>query len=148
MTNLLLLISSVAGALLLGSTLGPAQTLPPTPLATLVKEAKWQKRVLLLCAPTPDDAELRQQKQLLGPVKADLDSRDLLVREVIWSQLSGADRRYLSRELGVGGTAFQVVLLGKDGGVKRRETQALPPARLFSAIDAMPMRRQEIKRPR
>ncbi|WP_139925940.1 DUF4174 domain-containing protein [Hymenobacter sp. DG01] len=147
MTTFLSLISGVAGALLLGSTLGPAQILPPTPLSTLVKEAKWQKRVLLLCAPTPDDAELRQQKQLLGPVKADLNTRDLLVREVVWSQLPAADQRYLSQKLGVGGTAFQAVLIGKDGGVKRRETKALPPAQLFATIDAMPMRQQEMKRP-
>ncbi|GAB2768880.1 hypothetical protein HNQ93_000231 [Hymenobacter luteus] len=148
MATLLVFISALAGTVLLGSTLGPAQTLPPGSLATVVKEAKWQKRVLLLCAPTPNDSELRQQKQLLGPVKADLNSRDLLVREVIWSQLPAADQRYLSRELGVGSSTFQVVLIGKDGGVKRRETQALPPAQLFSTIDAMPMRRQEMKRPR
>lgn len=148
MTTLLSLASVVAGVLLLGNTLRSAQTLPPASLSTLVKESKWQKRVLLLCAPTPDDAELRRQQQLLGPVKADLNTRDLLVREVIWSQLSAADQRYLRHGLGVGGPAFQVVLIGKDGGVKRRETKALPPAQLFSTIDAMPMRQQEMKRPR
>lgn len=118
-----------------------------TSLAAMLKAGKWQKRVLLLCAPTADNADLRRQRQLLDPARAGLAARDLLVREVLDSQLSDQDRRYLREELGVKAADFTVLLIGKDGGVKQRSTTPLPPARLFTTIDAMPMRRQEIRRP-
>ncbi|RSK45749.1 DUF4174 domain-containing protein [Hymenobacter perfusus] len=123
-----------------------AQTAPATSLATTLKASKWQKRVLLLCAPNADNADLRRQQQLLGPVRAQLNTRDLLVREVLTSQLPPADQRYAREQLKVPASGFVVLLIGKDGGVKRRETSPLPPAQLFSTIDAMPMRQQEMRR--
>ena len=42
--------------------------------------------------------------------------------------------------------AFEVVLVGKDGGVKERRTQALNPDELWAIIDAMPMRIDEMRR--
>ncbi|GAB3235520.1 hypothetical protein GCM10027346_25320 [Hymenobacter seoulensis] len=131
-----------------GSITALAQTAPASSLAATIKASKWQKRVLLLCAGSPDDTSLLRQQQLLAPAKAELDSRDLLVREVIPSQLSGSDQRYLRQQLNVTGTGFMVLLIGKDGGVKRRETQPLAPAQVFATIDAMPMRQQEMKRPK
>ncbi|MET4106553.1 DUF4174 domain-containing protein [Hymenobacter sp. UYP22] len=140
---MLLRISVVLGCLGLLATTCPAQT----SLAALLKASKWQKRVLLLCAPTADDANLRRQQQLLGPVVDDMNARDLLVREVLFDHLTDPDRRYLREQLGVKTTSFTVLLIGKDGGVKQRAGTPLPPARLFTTIDAMPMRRQEMRRP-
>ncbi|NMG19341.1 hypothetical protein DP116_07665 [Brasilonema bromeliae SPC951] len=37
------------------------------------------------------------------------------------------------------------VLVGKDGGVKRRETTPVQAKAIFDEIDAMPMRRQEMR---
>ena len=42
--------------------------------------------------------------------------------------------------------AFEVVLVGKDGGVKERRTEALNPDELWAIIDAMPMRIDEMRR--
>ena len=114
-------------------------------VAALLKASKWHKRVLLVCAPSADDADLHRQQQLLGPVGAGLNSRDLVVREVVLAELSAADKQYLAQRLGVAGSRFTAVLIGNDGGVKRRETRPLPPAALFSTIDAMPMRQQEMR---
>lgn len=41
---------------------------------------------------------------------------------------------------------IEIVLLGLDGGVKIRATEFLSCKKLFTAIDAMPMRIQEMKR--
>ena len=65
--------------------------------------------------------------------------------EVPYDQLSAADRQYWTQELKQSLTRFAVVLIGKDGGVKRTETQPLAPADLFGTVDKMPMRRQEAK---
>jgi hypothetical protein len=40
---------------------------------------------------------------------------------------------------------FQYLLIGKDGGVKIRQNRFLPNEQLFATIDAMPMRRQEMR---
>ncbi len=42
--------------------------------------------------------------------------------------------------------SFGVYLIGKDGTVKRRSTTPQPADWFYAAIDAMPMRQQEIRR--
>lgn len=125
-----------------------AQPSPVASLASTIKASKWQHRVLLVCAPTPEHPELSRQRELLAGVQPALRERDLLVREVVPAQLPAPDQRYLRQQLGVADAGFTVLLLGKDGGVKQRATRPLTPEQLFSVIDAMPMRRQEMRRPK
>lgn len=132
------------GLLLMSESL-PAQPVPSAPLAAQLKASRWQQRVLLLYAPTPTDAQLRRQRELLSTARPGLTARDVLVRVLVGSELSATDTRYLTQCLGVAPGGFAVLLLGKDGGVKRRETQPVAPASLFSTIDAMPMRQQETR---
>jgi len=40
---------------------------------------------------------------------------------------------------------FEVILIGLDGGIKIRQTKILTKEHLFNTIDAMPMRRNEMK---
>ncbi|RFP64472.1 DUF4174 domain-containing protein [Hymenobacter lapidiphilus] len=114
-------------------------------LENTVKAARWRQRVLLICAPAATDAQLLAQRALLQAAQAGLAERDVLVRTLVVPGLAATDRAYL-RRLGVKTDAFQVLLLGKDGGVKRRDTVPVAPAALFATIDGMPMRRQEMKR--
>lgn len=134
------------GSVLLSSSVVKAQTNSPQPLATFLKTSRWQKRVLLLCAPTATAAALLRQRQLLAPVRPDLDARDLLVHEVLLDNLSAADKKYVTETLRTSGTGFTVLLIGKDGGVKRRETAPVTPSSLFETIDVMPMRQQEMRK--
>ena len=39
---------------------------------------------------------------------------------------------------------FRIVLVGKDGGIKLEQEEVLDPETLFSLIDGMPMRRNEM----
>jgi hypothetical protein len=123
-----------------------ASNKPAASVATLLKASRWQKRVLLLCAPTATDAALLRQRQLLAPARSDLDARDLLVREAVFDNLSAADKKYVTETLRTSGASFTVLLIGKDGGAKRRETEPVTPGSLFKTIDVMPMRRQEMKK--
>ncbi|MBC6696716.1 DUF4174 domain-containing protein [Hymenobacter sp. BT190] len=115
-------------------------------VAALLKASRWQKRVLLLYAPTATHPALQQQRELLRDVAPELKARQLLVRELIGSELSTDDARCLTTQLKVASGGFTVLLIGKDGGVKRRSTRPLAPGSLFSTIDAMPMRQQEMRR--
>ncbi|WP_375435675.1 DUF4174 domain-containing protein [uncultured Hymenobacter sp.] len=136
----------VLGSLVLPSITVRAQaTTVKSSVTALLKASRWQKRVLLLCAPTATDATLLRQRQLLAPARADLAARDLLVHEVLLTQLSSADKKYLTETLRVAPANFTAVLIGKDGGAKRRETEPVTPASLFSTIDVMPMRQQEMR---
>lgn len=130
---------------LLPATTTQGQTASAASLASTLKAARWRQRVLLICAPTVTDALLLKQRALLQPARVGLAERDLLVRELPWASLPEADRNYL-RQLGGSPSSFRVLLIGKDGGVKRRDTEPVVPATLFATIDGMPMRRQEMKR--
>ena len=136
----------VLAGLALSSTLVAAQPAGSPSLTQTLRQSHWQKRVLLIGAPTASQADFLRQKQLLADAAAQLKERDFLVLEVPYDKLPAADRQYWQKELNQSLTQFAVVLIGKDGGVKRTSAQPLPPANLFNTVDKMPMRRQEMKR--
>ena len=127
MKSLLLL-----AALLLPAGLVAAQPAPPTAtLAQTLRTNRLKKRILLVGAPTASQPELGQQKKLFATAGPQFKERDFLVLQLLYDQLSAADRQYWTQELQQPLTHFAVVLIGKDGGVKRTATQPLTPADLF-----------------
>ena len=99
-----------------------------------------RSRVLLVLAPR-DDARLAEQARLLAADPAGVTERNLVLVAPDASEGNGLRRRY-----GVAPDAFAVLLIGKDGGVKLRSARPLALRGLFEAIDAMPMRRAEMRR--
>ena len=51
----------------------------------------------------------------------------------------------LRDRLRLAATEFQVLLIGKDGGVKARYKEPPLLAEVFALVDGMPMRRREIR---
>ena len=103
---------------------------------------RWRSRVLVLSAPDPDDPDLRAQRAALGPMRGGAAERDLVVLEAVGD---GAEARALRAHLSLPAGEFRAVLVGKDGGAKLTEAAPIPPEKLFATIDAMPMRRGEIR---
>jgi len=103
---------------------------------------RWRARVLVLSAPDPADPNLLAQRAALGPMRGGVTERDLVVLEAVGT---GADARRLRAQLSLPEGEFRAVLVGKDGGAKLTEAAPIPPQKLFSTIDAMPMRRGEIQ---
>ena len=99
-------------------------------------------RVLVLSAPDAGDAQLKAQRAALGPVRDGVAERDLVVLEAVGS---GAEARAMRAALGLPADSFRAVLVGKDGGAKLTAATPIPPQRLFATIDAMPMRRSEMR---
>ena len=133
---------------LLALAAGPllaAQAAAPLSLAERLRTSHWQRRLLLIGAPTAAQADFQRQKTLLTADAKGLAERDMEVLEVLYDQLSPADRQCWAQQLGQPLAGFRVVLIGKDGGVKRTETQPLALASLFGTVDKMPMRRQEMR---
>jgi len=79
--------------------------------------------------------------------------RELMVLEIIEQGQSRAGNQLLSeksvqairKRLGVQAGTFQVLLIGKDGGVKLRSREPVSVNDLFGLIDSMPMRQQEME---
>jgi fructose-specific component phosphotransferase system IIB-like protein len=108
------------------------------PLARL----RGTSRVLVVSAPGPEDADLRAQRAALGSVRRGLAERDLTVVEAVGT---GAEAAALRKRLRLPEGAFRAVLIGKDGGAKLTATEPILPQSLFATIDAMPMRRDEMR---
>ncbi|WP_444946525.1 DUF4174 domain-containing protein [Microbulbifer sp. VTAC004] len=108
---------------------------------------QWQKRVLLLNNPA-NETETMQSLLKLGPQFAE---RDLLwfvfSKGNIETNYPGkitSDFNTNIKDQYFKGDGEQVVLIGKDGGVKYRAVK-YAPMEILRRIDSMPMRQQETK---
>jgi hypothetical protein len=111
---------------------------------------RWRRRLLLLCAPDGNDPTLCEQRHLIDERTPASEERDLLVFELFETSGRAGERELPAttvarlREHYAVDDAFTLLLIGKDGTVKRRETAPVPPDDLFAQIDRMPMRRREM----
>ena len=103
---------------------------------------RWNNRVLLLFAPSTNNDQIIQQKQMLDSHSAGLEERDLKVFEITGS--SQADEQLRDR-FHVKADSFAVVLVGKDGSQKLKRSQPTDPEEVFKLIDSMPMRKEEMR---
>jgi len=115
---------------------------------------RWKNRVLVLFSPSESDVSFQMQKRDLASSAQGVLDRDLMVLEMMEQGQSRAGNQLLSeksvqavrKRLGVQAGTFQVLLIGKDGGVKLRSSEPVSMKDLFGLIDSMPMRQQEMER--
>jgi hypothetical protein len=100
----------------------------------------WKSRVLITFATHADDPALAEQTHTVTAAQAGMAERDLVLLRHI------GDDDALRRRYGVAGKGFEVLLIGKDGGVKLRSDHPIAAADLFQTVDAMPMRKDELRR--
>lgn len=103
---------------------------------------RWRARVLVLAAPDAGDARLRAQRAAVTAARAGFAERDLVVVDAVGP---GPEAAALRRRLGLPDRAFRAVLVGKDGEPKITAAEPIPAERLYETIDAMPMRRDEMR---
>ena len=104
---------------------------------------RGSRRVLLVFAASGQDPDYAAQRRLWDPEQAGFADRDLVTLP-----LFAADRasRPLAEKYGVNPGRFAVVLVGKDGHEAFRAERPVPAGDLYARIDAMPMRRDEMRR--
>jgi hypothetical protein len=107
-----------------------------------IAQMRWERRVLIVAAPSAEDASLAEQRRVLAGWKAKGDDRDLTIVEVVGDQVRGASdsAATIRRKYRLPAT-FTAILIGKDGGEKLRSAKPFPAAALEATIDAMPMRK-------
>jgi hypothetical protein len=119
---------------------------------------QWKNRLLLVFAPSENSPAYHRQMQLFQGQQAGFKERDLLLVELLTESTSRAygqtldDARARSQSVRearsrfhVAPQDFQVILVGKDGTAKRRESNPIQPEVIFNEIDAMPMRQREMR---
>jgi hypothetical protein len=153
--NSVLIALSLTASILLpvsitGTVQGSTQAIKMTSFN--LSSQKWQNRVLIVFAPSVDNRDYQQQMQLLQQHQNGFTDRDLVLVQVL------ADKSYANGQLidessvanlrsrfGVDKDNFRVILVGKDGGVKRQDATPVQATAIFEQIDAMPMRQQEMQ---
>lgn len=116
----------------------PAKT---DPLADPLAGLRWKSRVLVLVAPSSQDDELRTQRRHLEAASGGLFERNIVLMEAVGD---GQQARLLRKRLATDGNEFRVFLVGKDGNTAFTSNDPLAAKDIFSRIDAMPMRKDEM----
>ena len=112
---------------------------------------RWQNRVLVLQVRNLNQLLLSQQKAVLRADAQGLASRDMAVFAMtavaVVPVFGPAPERADTSVVGrlPEGMDFRATLIGKDGGVKARWAQPVSLSDLYAVIDAMPMRRREMR---
>lgn len=119
-----------------------------------LSDYRWKNRLILLFAPDLKHTSLRQQHELLRADQQGLDERDLLVFSVLPNQVINEETNTkktesaaeLRKRYHVSKEDFLIILIGKDGSEKLRSDTVVTRGELYARIDAMPMRREEMRR--
>ena len=106
----------------------------------LLQGQNADKRVLSIYAHDSHNVDYVKQLQLLADDHDGLNERDIEIHNII---LTDKTRSIFKTNQVT--SDFLVVLIGKDGGEKYRSTQPVTVQKLYSVIDKMPMRQDEIR---
>lgn len=134
----------VIGTLLLMPALGRAQQIENLDL----NQYQWEKRLLLIFAPTADMNAYQQQVSELKGAQAGIEERDLKIFHLLQignafvddAKIARSQVEQVSRTYKVNPRAFTIILIGMDGTEKLRQSEPITSEALFSVIDALPMR--------
>ena len=118
-------------------------------------------RVLIIFAPTSEDTRFRDQLALLMHHGAAMKERDLLLTTSVVHLEPGSSINYqillgdsffadgeqsaTRKRFHIAPGDFTVLLIGKDGGEKLRRHTPITIQQLKEIIDAMPMRKDEMR---
>jgi len=124
------------------------------PMDVDLEPFKWKNRLLFVFAPERSDPLFDSLQREILARKQEVDNRDLLIFEVLElgaSKIEGAPLEpqaaaSLRKRFDIPPKASAVILVGKDGGIKLRRMDPVGLDDIFSLIDSMPMRQDEMRR--
>ena len=107
-------------------------------IAANIKQQFLPYRQLLLFGNDTAQSLVQQQMELLNKEALAIQERDIQIKIV-----EKGSPLYVKHKINP--AHFEVLLIGKDGGEKYRTDTLLKPQQLFALVDAMPMRKDEMK---
>ncbi|MCZ8380235.1 DUF4174 domain-containing protein [Mycobacterium sp. CPCC 205372] len=134
-------------ALVASATLGSAPA-----AATELSDYRWERRPLLVFAPTDRDPRLVETLSRVEATRCDFVSRAMVLGLVVSEGNSALDghavdageSKRLVNQFAIAENAFTVLLIGKDGAEKLRVNEAPDLQAVYALIDGMPMRSREM----
>ncbi|MHB8284462.1 MAG: DUF4174 domain-containing protein [Caulobacteraceae bacterium] len=112
-----------------------------------LKAFQWKARVLVISAPSKTDRQYLEQAQILHHDPDGQKDRELEVIPLLGDgEGMPFDVAALRERLSLPPDKFEAVLVGKDGTVVLRRHGPIALGELFTRIDAMPMRRAELRK--
>ena len=114
---------------------------------------RGEHRLFLTFTLSPEDGDFVRQDYLLSGSEGGFAERDLLRGDLFedgagrfgGTTVSARAATEARERFGVEPGAFAALLVGKDGTVKHRSAEPVAPGVIFALIDAMPMRRREMR---
>jgi len=103
----------------------------------------WKSRVLVVLAADAENEAVAEQRRHIESLQSGAAERDLVVLQPL---PDSSEAKSLRLRFGIKtADPFTVVLVGKDGGAKLRSNSPIGARELADIIDAMPMRREEMR---
>ncbi len=142
----------IRSALIVVLLAASAGLMPARAVAAELSDYLWERRPLLLFAPTDGDPRLVETIGRIDASRCDFADRDMVLGVLVadgTSTLGGNvvdtdQTQRLFSQYGIGPNGFSVVLIGKDGGEKLRVNDVPDLAAIYAVIDGMPMRGREM----
>ncbi len=119
-----------------------------------LQKHQWENRLILVLTDASENREFKKQISELEAHQEGLNERKLIIYQIKpdafktgfsnsseWSK----DSKLFS-DYGNEVDSFRIILIGLDGGKKLEQTKFLSSEKLFDTIDAMPMRRAEMRK--
>jgi len=116
---------------------------------------KWKNRLIIISTNDLENSLFKKQLKELKEYPKGLTERRLLIYQVKDmkyreglednKEWKNVETKYLINFQKDSNSNFEIILIGLDGRVKLQQSKVLSTDELFSIIDAMPMRIQEIE---
>ena len=122
-----------------------------------LNDHKWQNRILIIQTTSETTDLYQEQLEELKDSETAFIDRKLVLYELVGNQVrmtdynsDRTDRTWKTASKSISAkfkdnVAFKITLVGLDGGIKLQQTEVLKKNELFQTIDAMPMRKNELK---
>jgi hypothetical protein len=110
--------------------------------ADILSSLRWKKRVLVVSALKPDNPSLIRQRQIFTDAQQAMTERDVVLVEALGNTDTAKEIR---KKLSIAPGEFWALLVGKDGHIALSSQTELSASYLSQVIDAMPMRRDEMR---
>jgi len=115
---------------------------------------QWKNRLILILVNDTPPPELQGQLTEFRTHSVGIKERKLEIYQIQPNQFQrglNTDNEWINsdelyKKYKSGDTPFEVILIGLDGGIKLTQNDILTCEKLFAIIDAMPMRRRELRR--
>lgn len=128
-----------------------AALMPARAAAAELGDYLWERRPLLVFAPTDGDPRLVETVRRIEASRCDFVDRDMVLGLIVTEGTSTLDGKVVDTnqtqrlwsQFGVDANSFSVVLIGKDGGEKLRVNDVPDLPAFYAVIDGMPMRGSE-----